>query len=406
MTDDVTSQSPRVNPDRVGPDRVVPARVSPDRFYIPQPADRQTAPGGADPDTGPWAQRPGVGRHSADAFMDRAQTVGHAVGRPADRGVDVVASRPARRGVGGDDDVERGMSANVIVCSAPSGGIGLSVLSAMLACELIDRGNSCALVDADFLGGGLDVLLGIEHEPGMRFDGVKAPLGHVEGLSLNEQLPLWHDVRVLAFNPWNGEVPTWWEASAAIEALATVNDVVVVDAGASDDVGLMSDAVSSGACHLVAVELSVLGMARARPYVDRIAQTPTDPARTDPARIDRNRSDRHGERHRASSGQRPSDREPSGQGMPESLTVVGMHPRGAVKRARLLTVDEASQYLGRRVIGPVRHHAKLQYEILDGMGINGIFRSARPAISELAQGVERALGRRGPAREETRHATG
>lgn len=321
--------------------------VGPDRFYTPPRDGRRTRPTSAAQGVGSSVRRTG-GRHSGGPAADS------------------------------DRVTDRSMAGNVIICSAPSGGIGLSVLSAMLTWELTDRGRSCALVDADFLGGGLDVLLGIEHEPGMRFDAVKAPLGHVEGQSLNQQLPVWHGVHVLAFNPWSGKVPKWWEAQAAIEALAAVNDVVVVDAGATDGSGLMSDHASTRAFHLVATELSVLGMARAKPYIDRIDGVQSAQGTRQP-------------------------RVPSQSGSCVSLAVVGVHPRGATKRERLLNVEEASEYLGRHVKGPVRHHAKLQYEILEGMGIAGIFRSARPTMVQLAQDVERALKRHDPDSEEAGH---
>lgn len=243
---------------------------------------------------------------------------------------------------------------NVLVCSAASGGIGLSVLASMIAWELAKRGRGCALVDADFLAGGLDVLLGIEHEPGVRFSSVQAPLGHIEGSALNQELPVWAGVHVLAYDPWNGDAPAWWEIQAAVQALAAVNDAVVVDAGP----GPVSQGIQelTGARQIVAVELSVLGLARAKTHIARITNvTP-----------------------------------PDSQTRAEPL-VVGVHPRGATRARRLLDVDEASEYLGHHVIGPVRHHGKLQYEVLEGLGITSVVKSSRSAVDSVVDNVERLL---------------
>lgn len=112
---------------------------------------------------------------------------------------------------------------NTVVFSSASGGAGTSVFAAMVAWRLAQRKLQCALVDCDFAAGGIDVLLGIENEPGLRFQTVDIPLGKTEGAALNGELPQWERVGVLASQPWNGSDPEPWTVSAVLEALAQAN---------------------------------------------------------------------------------------------------------------------------------------------------------------------------------------
>ena len=71
----------------------------------------------------------------------------------------------------------------------------------MLALTLTERGQSCVLVDADFVAGCLDLLLGLEREPGLRFSQIDAPLGRIEGAALRHELIDWEGIRVLPCDP-------------------------------------------------------------------------------------------------------------------------------------------------------------------------------------------------------------
>ena len=123
------------------------------------------------------------------------------------------------------------LRANLVAVTAVSGGLGASTVSAMLAAELDRRGRRCTLVDADFGGGGLDVLLGLEGESGLRFETVEAPLGRIDGGALAHELPQWGRIGVLACNPWSGDAPGSWEVEAVLHALCESSQAVVVDAG-------------------------------------------------------------------------------------------------------------------------------------------------------------------------------
>ena len=61
-----------------------------------------------------------------------------------------------------------------------SGGVGASTLAAVLARVAGQRSGRCVLVDIDPNSGGIDVLLGIEREPGARWSGLRLGGGLLE----------------------------------------------------------------------------------------------------------------------------------------------------------------------------------------------------------------------------------
>ena len=235
------------------------------------------------------------------------------------------------------------LPANLVMFSAASGGIGLSTLCAMVAWELQRRGVHCALVDADIAHGGLDVLLGIEHEPGARFGDVRAPLGRIDGTSLDRRLPRWDGVGVLAFRPWDSNAPESWDVEAALRALGEVNDAVLVDAADAR----MAQSVPGLASHLhvVLVELSVLGLARAAAHLRGMVQ--------------------------------------------DRIRVVAVAPRGAPKGTSSIGMSEAGEYLGCEICGFVRLSGRLCKDFLEGLGIRSIVTGSRRVFFLLADWIQK-----------------
>lgn len=295
------------------------------------------APAAAEPHIshGGVAFRPLSVPHSRDVSPPSPQTAGLRAGEPPRAAVDVMAPpKPC----------------NLVVVSAVSGGIGTSVLAAVLAEEFAGYGAGCALVDADFEAGGLDVLLGIENERGLRFSTLDAPLGRIDGDALNHELPRWDRVTVLSFDIWNAGAPEWWQAQAAVRALSESNQVVVVDAGrgaAIDRIGNLSCGV-----RVLAVELSVLGLARAR-------------ARLRAAAVD------------------------------DDLLLVGMCPRGGNRRQGVVGAVEAEDYLGAPVDFLIDEDRHMHDDVLSGLGIRVALRRNRRTVTRLAERVRGLLRERG-----------
>lgn len=110
-----------------------------------------------------------------------------------------------------------------------SGGHGVSALAAVLARLAVTTGRATTLVDLDPAGGGIDVLLGVEHDAGPRWADVLTQQGGFPPDRLTASLPVWHSVRVLSGDVRGGVDTGKPVARAAVTALARACDVVVLD---------------------------------------------------------------------------------------------------------------------------------------------------------------------------------
>ncbi len=128
----------------------------------------------------------------------------------------------------------------VIVVVGAAGGAGTSTFAAILARVLagtVSADGSTPPVDlavTDPSRTGLDMILGLEEEPGPRWQDIRAPLGVVDGRTLVARLPEADGIRVLAGRPWTGPAPHPWEQDAVWEALLGLPGSLVLDAGQGD----------------------------------------------------------------------------------------------------------------------------------------------------------------------------
>lgn len=86
----------------------------------------------------------------------------------------------------------------VLAIVGASGGVGASTLVVACAQLAHRRGASALAVDGDPDGAGLDLVAGIEHHEGLRWDEITRTDGHVAARSLSEALP-GAGARVLSF---------------------------------------------------------------------------------------------------------------------------------------------------------------------------------------------------------------
>ncbi|MGW0534241.1 septum site-determining protein Ssd [Streptomyces sp. NPDC003032] len=109
------------------------------------------------------------------------------------------------------------------------GGAGASTLACALAVTAARGGRRTMLVDADPLGGGLDVLLGGETADGLRWPAFAASRGRVGGGALEESLPRLHALRVLSWDRGDAVAVAPEAVRAVVSAARRRGGVVVVD---------------------------------------------------------------------------------------------------------------------------------------------------------------------------------
>ena len=144
----------------------------------------------------------------------------------------------------------------VLAVLGGSGGVGASTFAAVLA-----RVAGGLLIDLDPVGGGLDVLLGIEETAGARWSSVQVGGGRLDPALLRDGLPRWCDVPVLAADRSPPE-PAVVEVVSAGRALGPV----VLDVPRAPVVGRAS---ALGVCDLAVLvaEARVRPLAAARAVV-------------------------------------------------------------------------------------------------------------------------------------------
>ncbi|WP_327354458.1 septum site-determining protein Ssd [Streptomyces sp. NBC_01304] len=109
------------------------------------------------------------------------------------------------------------------------GGAGASTLACALAVNAAEAGRRTMLVDADPLGGGLDVLLGGESADGLRWPAFARSRGRLGCGALEESLPELHAMRVLSWDRGDSVVVPPEAMRAVLAAARRRGGVVVVD---------------------------------------------------------------------------------------------------------------------------------------------------------------------------------
>ncbi len=154
------------------------------------------------------------------------------------------------------------------------GGAGASTLAAGLATTAIGDRHRTLLIDADPLGGGLDLMFGWERKDGLRWSALADAGGRVDPPALLEALPHHGDLVLLSFD-WDASPVVPAAAMAAtIDAGRRARDVIVVDLPRHlDDAGVLALECADQAVLIVPAEVRA-SSAAAR--VARMVQTHRD----------------------------------------------------------------------------------------------------------------------------------
>lgn len=143
---------------------------------------------------------------------------------------------------------ERGL---LVAVTGGRGGAGATVFATALGLAGLRAGLSTLLVDADPLGGGIDLVVGAEQQPGLRWEDLTGLRGRLPAGALRGNLPALGELSVLSFG--RGE-PAAGEGAPPPEAMSAL-----LDAGCRDAQLVVVDVPRN----VDAAARTVLGLARA-----------------------------------------------------------------------------------------------------------------------------------------------
>lgn len=127
------------------------------------------------------------------------------------------------------DAVEDGATGFAVSVVGGRGGAGATTFAAGLAVTAARERLRCMLVDADPLGGGIDLALGGEDAAGMRWAGLPAGGGRLSSSALSAALPEISRVTVLSYGRGASEAAAPDAMRSVLRAARRATDVVVVD---------------------------------------------------------------------------------------------------------------------------------------------------------------------------------
>ncbi len=159
--------------------------------------------------------------------------------------------------------------ARVVGVVGGCGGAGASVLASALAVTAAESGRRVLLVDLDPLGGGLDLALGVDEVPGLRWSDLSAARGRMPSDSVHDSLPRLDDLAVLSWS--RGEpvdVPPA-AVDAVLHSAARGHDLVVVDLPRTGEDRLLAAALRDVHDLLLVVPARLRAAAAAAQLADR-----------------------------------------------------------------------------------------------------------------------------------------
>lgn len=243
-------------------------------------------------------------------------------------------------------------------------GVGLTTFAALCASCLQQRGHQCALMDLDIDAGGMDVLLGLEGDPGLRLDDIEAPLGRIDPAALDHEVLKWEGIDVVSCDPWKGDSLQWWDLEAALTALGKSNDVVLID-GARGQCLEHMEILKNQPC-IVLVELSVLGLARTNFLISQYMQV--------------SGIEFEGFRN-------PMSRSAAEKRIVQHMHFIAMEPRG-LRGTAPVSLTEAENFLGCHITDCFVPQPKLEADLLRGLGIKNMPRAYRKSFTKLSKTLE------------------
>lgn len=150
------------------------------------------------------------------------------------------------------------------------GGAGATTLACALAQTASRRGTPTLLIDADPLGGGIDVVFRAEEEPGVRWPDLAGTRGRIPAAALARGLPRVADLALLSWDRGDAVQVPVDAARAVLSAARRSHELVVVDVPRHlDDVG--REVLLAATTSLLVVPAEVRAAAAAARVAARLA---------------------------------------------------------------------------------------------------------------------------------------
>lgn len=127
------------------------------------------------------------------------------------------------------EPVEESSPAPVLACIAGRGGAGATTLACALAVTAQRLGAAALLIDADPLGGGIDLALGAEDAAGLRWPDLAGAEGRIPPAALAEALPARAGLQVLSWDRSDTPQVPALALDALLTAAVRAAALVVVD---------------------------------------------------------------------------------------------------------------------------------------------------------------------------------
>lgn len=167
---------------------------------------------------------------------------------------------------------ESDRAGRLVAVRGASGGVGASTVAAGLGWRAARAGQPAAVVDLDPYGGGLDLTLGAEAEPGWRWPDLATVTGQLTDLA--SRLPRVDDVAVVAAGRHDAvRVPRAAAVESVLAACLREHELVVADLGAALPAELALDVLDRADVALLLVRDDVRGVAAANTLVHATADS-------------------------------------------------------------------------------------------------------------------------------------
>ena len=160
-------------------------------------------------------------------------------------------------------------TATCVAVMGGCGGAGASTLSVALATAASASGLESVLVDGDPFGGGIELLLGAEDAPGVRWDGLADASGSVDHELLVEALP---SAQGVSFLSWSSQASHGVSDQSVISVLASLlrsPGIVIIDVGCRPSPDVVQHLSESATLVAVIVPARVRAVAAAKALLNR-----------------------------------------------------------------------------------------------------------------------------------------